>query len=53
MWDPNSQDLAEHFLDSEQYTSETVSVHEQRVKSLASMIQQAVEDWFQVVDPDE
>jgi hypothetical protein len=43
MWDPASEELAEHFLADEQ-TSE--AEHESRVESLAIEIQRAVEAWF-------
>lgn len=45
-FDPDCQDLAEHFLADEPYTQATAGIHESRVVSLAQAIQEAVEAWF-------
>jgi hypothetical protein len=47
LYDPASQDLAEHFLADEPYTPSTANVHEARVKQLAAAIQSAVEAWLE------
>jgi hypothetical protein len=46
LYDPACQDLAEHFLSDEPYTSATAEAQEDRVKSLSEAIQMAVDDWL-------
>lgn len=46
LFDPECQDLAEHFLILDPYTRATAAVHESRVCSLAQAIQEAVDAWF-------
>ena len=46
LYDPECQTLAEHFLQDEPSTLATAPRYEQRVRSLAEAIQDAVEEWF-------
>jgi hypothetical protein len=45
LYDSACQDLAEHFLSDEPYT--TAAVHEARVKELSEAVQFAVDEWFE------
>ena len=46
MYDPRCQDLAEEFLSDEPFIRATFVIHEQRVKQLAQVIQDAIEGWL-------